>query len=74
MDYITINDLIKVLTELPEDAKNRTIHHICGCRDGEVGGFQFELSDDKPRHKAYVLVPHKKKDVTYDTFGERKIK
>lgn len=73
MGYITINDLIKVLSELPEDAKSRTIQNICGCRDGKVGGFQFELSNDKPSHKAYILVPHKKKDIMCDTFGERKI-
>lgn len=74
MGYITVNDLIKVLSELPEDAKKREIYSICGCRDKDIGGFQFELNDDKLSHKAYVLVPHKKKDIMHDTFGERKIK
>lgn len=74
MDYITINDLIKVLSELPEDAKKREISSICGCRDNKVGGFQFELMGDSLKHKKYVLVPHGRNDVMYDTFGERKIR
>lgn len=73
MDYITVNELIKVLSELPEDAKNRNIYSICGCRDNEVGGFQFELIGDFLGHKKYVLVPHNRNDVMHDTFGERKI-
>lgn len=73
MDYITINELIKVLLELPEDAKNRRIYSICGCRDKEVGGFQFELSGDSAKQKKYVLVPHNKEDVMHDSYGERKI-
>ena len=72
MDYITINDLIKVLSDLPEYVRNKTVHSIRGCRSGEVGGFQFELNGDKPKHKSYVLVPHKKNDVMHDTFGERR--
>lgn len=74
MNYITINELIKVLSELPEDAKKREIRSICGCRDNNVGGFQFELMGDSLNHKKYVLVPHNRNDVMYDTFGERKIR
>lgn len=74
MDYITINELIKALSELPEDAKNRKICSICGCRDNNVGGFQFELMGDSSKHHKYILIPHNKNDVIYDTFGERKIK
>lgn len=54
--------------------KNRKIYSICGCRDNEVGGFQFELMGDSLAHRKYVLVPHNRNDVMYDTFGERKIR
>lgn len=74
MNSITINDLIEVLSKLPEDAKNRKIRSICGCRDNNVGGFQFELIGDSLMHNKYVLVPQNRNDVMYDTFGERKIK
>lgn len=77
MNYITVDDLIEILNELPENAKSMKIFDIRGCACGDteniVRGFQFHLRDSNGKD-SYVLVPHKKEDVLYDTFGERCIK
>lgn len=74
---ININDLIRILQDLPEDAKNRNILGITGCLDGSsrdklVPGFQFELMDDEDfKNRKYVLVPQNKNDYMNDSFGKR---
>ena len=77
---ITINDLINILSNLPEDAKELPIANICGCVDCFTSdddemkpGFQFELDTYEIGHKKYVIAPKYKEDVMYDSFGKRKL-
>lgn len=75
MEYITINDLIKALGNLPEEAKEAMLTNICGAVDGvgehRVSCYQFtiELSGESE----YILIPKIKDDECYDSFGKRKI-
>ena len=71
---ITINDMIKILSELPEEAKSMKIDHICGCRDCETPGFQFTLLDENnENHNKYVLVPRYTDEEMHDSFGKRSL-
>lgn len=71
MNYITVNDLIRILMTVPDKAKSLPIYDIRGCRDGDVGGFQITLQDGK-RNK-YILIPHKVGETMNDSFGSRGI-
>lgn len=74
MNNITIKDLVKVLSELPDKAKEMEIQSICGCSDGKGNtGFQFTLNAETKNHNKYVIIPSDRYGVMYDSFGERKI-
>lgn len=68
---ITVKDLINVLSELPDDVKDKTISSINGGSDAGVRVYQLELEGEK--HKSYILVPVNKGDIAYDSYGKRQV-
>lgn len=72
---ITINDLIAVLSELPETAREQAVISIKGAIDKNpsVSVYQIQLDSGVPGHDDYILIPQDRENIAYDTFGERKI-
>lgn len=72
--HITLNDMIKVLDALPAEVKEQTVIAVNGAMDGKprTACYQIHLRDNEGKDH-YILVPQNKKDVMYDSYGERKI-
>lgn len=71
---ITLNDMMIILSRLPEDVKKQTVLSITGATDGKPPKpcYQIHLRDEEGKEH-YILVPQDKKDVMYDSYGVRKI-